>query len=66
MGTVKVMRESRKVWLEGVTGFSPGEYVDSVHGSQARILQALGEPLTDDALVCYSGFAFRVGVHQAM
>jgi len=60
------MREGQKVWIEGVKGFSPGEYADSVHGCQARILEALGEPLTYDELVCCSGFAFRIGVHEQM
>jgi len=62
----KVRREGGEVWIEGVEGFSPAEYADSVHGSQARILQLLGEPLTYDDLICYSGFAFRVGVHREM
>jgi hypothetical protein len=53
-----------RTWIEGVQGFSPGEYASSVHGAQARILQALGESLSYDDLICYSGFAFRVGVHE--
>jgi hypothetical protein len=66
MSTATVKREDGKVWLEGVKGFGPAEYADSVHGVQARILQTLGEPLTYDDLVCYSGFAYRIGVHEAM
>ncbi|MDD5706567.1 MAG: M56 family metallopeptidase [Kiritimatiellae bacterium] len=61
-----VKREGGKVWIAGVKGFDPGEYVDSVHGSQARILQALGEPMTYADLICYSGFSFRIGVHNKM
>ncbi len=60
---VRLRREGGKVWIEGVRGFDAGEYASSVHGSQARILQTLGEPLTYDDLICYSGFAFRLGVH---
>lgn len=55
-----------KVWIEGVEGFHPGEFADSVHGCQARVLEAIGEPLTYADLICYSGFAFRVNVHEAM
>ena len=63
---VEVKREDSKVWLEGVKGFNAAEYADSVHGCQARILQTLGEPLSYEDLICYSGFAFRVGVHIQM
>jgi len=66
MNRAVVKREEGKVWIEGVKGFSPAEYADSVHGVQARILQALGESLTYDDLICYSGFAFRIGVHEGM
>ena len=62
----RVKRDGGKVWIEGVKGFSPAEYADSVHGSQARILQAVGEELTYDDLISYSGFAFRVGVNKGM
>ncbi|MCC6580823.1 MAG: M56 family metallopeptidase [Phycisphaeraceae bacterium] len=60
-----IRREGGKVWIEGVKGFNSGEYADSVHGAQARILQTLGETLDYDDLVAYSGFAFRVGAHKA-
>ena len=52
--------------IEGTTGFSASEYASSLHGSQARILQALAEDLRYDDLLCYSGFAFRIGIHQEM
>lgn len=52
--------------LEGVRGFSPAEYADSVHGAEARILETLGESIGYDDLIGYSGFAFRVNVHEAM
>jgi hypothetical protein len=58
-----VWHDGGTTWIE-VPGFSPGQYASSVHGSQARILQTLGEPLTYEDLICYSGFAFRVGVHE--
>lgn len=61
-----VRREGGKVWIEGVKGFDAGEYASSVHGAQARILQALGEDLTYDDLICYAGFAFRIGCHEQM
>ena len=60
-----VKRDGDKVWIDGVKGFSPAEYADSVHGSQARILQAVGEEITYDDLICYGGFAFRIGWHKA-
>jgi len=63
---VKVKNENGIVWIEGVKGFNPGEYASSVHGAQARILQILEEPLSYDDLICYSGFAFRVGLHNEM
>ena len=52
--------------IEGTTGFSASEYASSLHGSQARILQTLAEDLGYDDLLCYSGFAFRIGIHQEM
>ena len=52
--------------IEHVSGFSPAEYASSPHGCQARILQSLGEALSYDDLLCFSGFAFRIGVHDAM
>jgi len=61
-----VKREDGRVWIDGVEGFSAGEYASSPHGCQARILQVLGEPLGYDDLACYSGFAFRIGVHEQM
>jgi beta-lactamase regulating signal transducer with metallopeptidase domain len=61
---LKVKRENGKVWIEGVRGFDACEYDSSVHGSQARILQTIGESLSYDDLICYSGFAFRVGFHE--
>lgn len=61
-----VKQENGKVWIDGVKGFSPIDYVSSVHGAQARILEVIGEPLDYDDLVCYSGFAFRTGVQQKM
>jgi hypothetical protein len=59
-----VRREGGKVWIDGVKGFDPCQYTSSVHGSQARILQVLGEKVGYDDLVCYSAFAFRVQWHQ--
>ena len=63
---MEVKRANGRVWIEGIEGFSPGEYASSVQGCQARILQTLGEPLSYDDLICYSGFAFRVGIHEEM
>ncbi|OPZ26666.1 MAG: hypothetical protein BWZ02_01934 [Lentisphaerae bacterium ADurb.BinA184] len=62
---MNVRRTTERTWVEGVKGFNPGDYASSVHGSQARILQAIGDPLSYDDLICYGGFAFRVGVHTA-
>jgi hypothetical protein len=59
-----VRREGSKVWIEGIKGFDSCEYTSSVHGSQARILQTLGESLSYDDLVCYSSFAFRAQWHN--
>jgi len=61
-----VRHASGLTWVDGVRGFNPGEYASSVHGAQARILQVLGAHLSYDDLVCYSGFAFRIGLHRAM
>ena len=62
---MKVKHTNERTWIEGVEGFSPGEYASSVHGSQARILQTLGESLSYEDLICYGGFAFRVAMHEA-
>lgn len=61
-----VTHTTERVWIDGVTGFNPAEYASSVHGTQARILQTIGEPLSYEDLICYSAFAFRVGVHEQM
>ena len=61
-----VKRARDKVWIQGVKGFSPADYASSPHGCQARILQILGESLGYNDLICYSGFAFRVSVHEEM
>ena len=37
---MEVRRAKDRVHIEGIGGFSPGEYASSVHGAQARILQA--------------------------
>ena len=63
---MKVKREDSRVWIEGVDGFSPGEYASSPHGCQARILQTLGARLSYEDLVCYSGFGFRVEANEQM
>lgn len=54
------------MWIDGASGFGPGEYASSPHGCQARILEAVGEPVSYDELLVYSAFAFRIGVHEAM
>jgi hypothetical protein len=61
-----VQQSASRVWIDGIQGFGPGECASSIHGCQARILAALGEPLSYDDLVVYSGFAFRVGVHNQL
>jgi hypothetical protein len=63
---MNVKRTDERAVIEGVRGFSPAEYASSVHGSQARILETLGESLTYEDLLCYSGFAFRTGIHELM
>ncbi len=59
-------QDGSTVRIEGDLGFSSGQYVSSVHGAEARILQVLGEPLSYEDLICYGAFAFRIGVHEAM
>jgi hypothetical protein len=54
------------VWIEGVWGFHSGQFASSVHGVQARICEAVGEPLSYGQLICYGGLAFRVQVHETM
>ena len=63
---MNVKRTDDRVWIDGVEAFSSGVYASSPHGCQARILQTLGEQTDYDDLVCYSGFAFRVGIHEQM
>ena len=58
--------DNGREWIDSVKGFSSGEWASSPHGCQARILQALGEDISYDDLVCYGGFAFRVSVHEEM
>ncbi|MFH1006337.1 MAG: hypothetical protein V1800_02380 [Candidatus Latescibacterota bacterium] len=63
---MEVKCESDRVWIEGMAGFGSGEYASSPHGCQARILQKLRERMTYDDLICYSGFAFRIGMHEQL
>lgn len=49
-----------------IKGFSSGQWGSSVHGCQARVLEALGEDRTYRQLICYGGLAFRAQVHVAM
>lgn len=63
---METKRQGDLVWIDGVRGFSPGEYASSPHGCQARILEVVGDPLTYADLISYSGFAFRVGCHIQM
>jgi len=62
---VRIVREDDSVWLD-VVGFDAGEMCSSVHGVPARILEVLGESLTYEQLICYSGLAFRAQVHKVM
>jgi hypothetical protein len=41
MSTIR--HEVDQVWIEGVAGFSPGEYASSAPGCQARRLEAARE-----------------------
>lgn len=59
-----VRREAGKVWIEGVAVRPTSQRASSVHGAQASILECLGEDTTYEDLVCYGGFAFRVGWHE--
>lgn len=61
-----VVQDADKVWIKGADGFSTLNWLDSVHGSQAQILEAMQTPLTYGDLIGYSGFAFRVMNHEAM
>ncbi len=61
---LKVNHEDDRVWLEGFEGFSFEEYTSSVHGSQAKILEALGTPLSYEYLLGVSGLAFRMQVFK--
>lgn len=63
---MNVKRTDGRTWIDGVKGFGPAEFASSVHGAQARILQAVGESLNYDDLICYSGFALRIGIHEQM
>jgi len=63
---MNVKRDENRVWIEGVEGFSSGEWASSIHGSYATILQAVNERLSYDDLVCLGGFAFRLGIHENM
>lgn len=60
-----VQHDAGKTWIE-VPGFDAGQYASSVHGAQARILEVIGETLGYEDLICYGGFAFRLGVHEAL
>lgn len=60
----KVIRQDDRVISEGVEGFSFEEYASSVHGAQAKILEALGENVSYEFLLGSSGLAFRMQVFK--
>lgn len=60
----EVKREGNNLWLEGVQGWIPGDYSNSVHAAEARIMQALGEDITYEYMMGVSGTAFRMQVHE--
>lgn len=57
---VQLQREGDRVWLEGVTLWSPRERQSSVHAAQEATLLALGEEVDYDELLGVSGLAFRM------
>ena len=59
-----VRREDGRVWLEGVSGWSPGERESSVHAAQAAVMEAVGEDVSYEYLVGVSGLAFRMQVSK--
>lgn len=61
---LKVNHEDDRVWLEGIEGFGFEDYGSSVHGAQAKILEALGTPLSYEYLLGISGLAFRMQVFK--
>lgn len=63
---MNVIHDNNFVRIDGISGFNSCEYCSSVHGSEAVILQSLGSSLSYNDLICYSGFAFRVAVHEKM
>lgn len=63
---MKVKQTEGRVWIDGIEGFNTDMYASSPHGCQARIMQAAGEKLDYDDMICYSAFAFRVGISEVL
>lgn len=62
----RVQRHDGKVWLANVRGIHPGTHGSSVHGCQAVLAEVVGEAITYQQLICYTGLAFRLGVHKEL
>ena len=63
---MKVKQSEGRVWIDDLEGFGTDMYASSPHGCQARIMQTLGEKLNYDDMICYSAFAFRVGINEQL
>jgi len=56
----KVHRDSDRVWLEGVCGWSWRDKRSSIQAAQAAVVHACGEAVSYEYLVGVSGLAFRM------
>ena len=61
---MQLCHESDKVWIKGVHLPDTCQQCASTYAGLAVMLEAAGETSSYEDLACYSGFSFRLGVHQ--
>ena len=59
-----VQRDSGKVWIEGVEGWSFAQKGSSVHAAMEVVMRTVGEDVPYEYLVGTSALAFRMQVHN--
>lgn len=59
-----VLRDGKRVWIDGVTGWAPWERQSSVHAAQETVMRAVGEETSYESLLGVSGLAFRMQLSQ--
>lgn len=58
----KINEDNKKIWIEGIEGWSSNEKASSVHAALEAALKVIGEDITYEYLIGVSSLAFRMQV----